>query len=179
MINNGVLKAIYELLLDLAYALFIAAIALTVSYDGTFGTEFRDYVQEPRQRGIVTVLVILGVIILAVNKIHSDHQTVNVSANYRKALALVEDVLRGIIYVILLVLVTPFVLNHSDVTLMMVSYFLYIISGAFFLAIKLIKWVSLLCGDAKNNDTLFQGPPANTPAGKAPSGQQAGAPSSG
>lgn len=36
-INDGVLRSVYELLLDLSYVLFVAAIGLTVSYNASFG----------------------------------------------------------------------------------------------------------------------------------------------
>ncbi len=106
----------------------------------------------------MVALLVMGVIILAANKVHTDFQTVSVSATSRKLLSLVEDILRGVVYVLLLVLVSPFALNHSSVTLLMVSYILYIVSGAFFLSIKIIKWIYFLCGAGKDNDKPWEIP---------------------
>jgi hypothetical protein len=184
-IDDGVLRSVYELLLDLAYVLFVAAIVLTVSYNASFGQEFQDYAKQPTQRWTMVALLVLGVIILAAKRVHTDFQRVSISSTSRKVLSLIEDILRGIVYILLLILVTPFALNHSEVTLLIVSYIIYIVSGAFFLSIKLIKWIYFLCGGGKSNNRPWEIPnPASAAAqankvasaGNAVASQMKGAP---
>lgn len=69
----------------------------------------------------------------------------------KKAINFVEDVLRGIMYVIMLIFVTRFVIDHSEIGLLMLSYVLYIVSGSFFFLIRTGKWLYFLCGDGKDN----------------------------
>lgn len=63
----------------------------------------------------------------------------------------VEDGLRGIIYVIMLIFVTRFVMDHSEILLLIVAYVLYIVSGAFFFLVRTGKWIYFLCGDGKDD----------------------------
>lgn len=69
----------------------------------------------------------------------------------KKAINFVEDLLRGIIYVIMLIFVTRFVMDHSDIGMLMLSYALYITSGGLFFLVRTGKWFYFLCGEGKDN----------------------------
>ena len=69
----------------------------------------------------------------------------------KKIINLVGDILGGIIYVITLIFATSFVMDHSDIGLLIVSYVLYIVSGGLFLYIRTAKWYYFLCGKGKDN----------------------------
>jgi predicted RNase H-related nuclease YkuK (DUF458 family) len=151
--TDKTLAVIYQLLMDLAYVIFTAAIALTVAYDSNFASDFQNYIQEESNRGLIVALVVIGVIILAANKVHTDLNSPHTSPTARKYVNLIEDILRSIVYILLLILVTPFAFSHYTVNLLMASYILYIVAGALFLAVKLIKWIYFLCCGGKNTES--------------------------
>jgi hypothetical protein len=104
---EGPLKIIYELILDLSYTLFITAIGVTITYDQIFRQQFIDYVEQPSNEGYIIALVTLGVITLALNKAYQDH--LNATPQYKMALNFVEDIFRGIVYILMLVFISRFV----------------------------------------------------------------------
>jgi hypothetical protein len=69
----------------------------------------------------------------------------------KKVLNFCEDITRGIMYIVALVFASAFVIRNLSQTLVIISYIIYIVSGALFIALRTIKWIYYYCGKGKKN----------------------------
>ena len=138
------LKVIFEFILNLAYSLFTAAIGITLSLDSSFRQSITDYIGRGSNKAYVITLVVLGVLVLALNKLYVKDK--HLSPTIRKVINFIEDLLRLAIFVIMLIFITTFVLENIVQTTLVAAYGLYILAGFLFVVLNCIKWIYFFCG---------------------------------
>lgn len=69
----------------------------------------------------------------------------------KRAINLAGDIVKGTIFVLMIIFITSFVRENQESTEIVVAYVLYIVSMVLFKILHIIKWYYYLWGSGRNN----------------------------
>jgi hypothetical protein len=144
-----VLKLIYETILHTAYALFIVGITISMATDATIRVNFSNYIGRTSSAVFIIVMVVMAAISYSLGKAYNKSEPY--APNTKRAINLIDDCLKGALFVVMIVFITGFVNENSSQNQIVIAYWIYIASMVFFTLLHLIKWIYYLCWTGKDN----------------------------
>ena len=140
---------IYQTILDLAYALFIIGITISLAVDQKTRDSFTTYLGKQSSIIFIVIMIILAVLSYSLSKAYSPDK--NYQPNTKKKVNFVEDVVKGTIFLLMIIFITGFVNENKSQIKLQIAYWIYMISMILFKILHVIKWYYYCLGSGKDD----------------------------
>ena len=96
----------------------------------------------------LVIIIVLGVFSYTLSKAYGKDK--NYTAGTKKKVNFIEDIVKGTIFVVMIIFITGFVNENSSKTQIVVAYWIFMISMVLFKILHIIKWYYYCIGDGKD-----------------------------
>jgi hypothetical protein len=146
--QTELVRVIFEILINLAYVLFAIGLALGIK-EGIVNLErISVYISSPGHEAFLCVLAFIALTIFSISQVFSKSSSLSTRA--KRDLDLVVDFLRVAIYIVVAVLMGPFVFSDPQDMVLILSFWSLILAATLFLIRKLLKWYVFLFKEPEN-----------------------------
>ena len=159
-LNCQSLKLIYNGILYLAYSLLTVGITITLSTDAQTRTMFFEFLGKTSSIIYVSCMTLLAVISYMLSKAH--HKDANYSPKTKKQLNFIDDIVKGSIFLLMVIFITGFVRDHTSKVSIIIAYAAFLISMVLFKILHIIKWYVYCIGKQSDNEQPWKKPITGT-----------------
>ena len=124
-------------------------LVITLATDQATRDAFTSYLSRRENVALIVVMVLLGVLVYSLSKAY--HKESKYTPSTKREINLCQDIVKGLIFVLMIVFVTQFVRENNQDVAIVVAYWVYILAMVLFKVLHVLKWYYYLWGRGKDD----------------------------
>jgi hypothetical protein len=137
--RSELVRVIFVILINLSYALLAIGLVFSIKAGLDDIQRLVTFISTPGREVFFAVLVLIALVIFSIAQVFAKSKTLSPRA--KRDLDFVVDVLRGTLYICVVVFFEPFAFTDPEETLIIAAFWAMLLAAILFVIRKALKWI--------------------------------------